>query len=185
MIMKKYIPFAIAAVILVPRILTITNEIMYLKLFVQIIGLTILAIYSGIQFPAKFISDENGDKGATAIIFFAGTITFWMIPRSVDLTAQNLFMNYVMLGNLFFAGYFLGASLKLMPFVLKTAGIIYGLSMVLTMGMIYYVSKGLLCAVYTIEMQNTSGLYLLRFFPVLFISFLIFAAGNLKGISKN
>lgn len=189
--MTVYFVNIMALMFFIPAVNRFANQYMYIKLIVEVHGLVFAAILLGIRLQKvlklsdgeendikKFIEKFN-PLGITSIIFLIGSLVFWMIPRSVDLMVINDLVNYIMLANIYMAGIFFGISLLLMPFSLKTAVAIYGLSMMLTLGTIDLSVNGLLCAVYDIEMQRQTGEYFLKLFPFLFILFLYRVYKNL------
>jgi len=121
---------------------------------------------------------------ASSLLFFIGTITFWMIPRSMDLAVNNNFVDTVMFFNLYLASLLLGVTLVNGAFVLKSALGIYGLSMLLTMGIIFTQYETILCAVYTLEMQKETGKVLLILFSVFFLLFLFRSSRSLITLSN-
>ncbi|MDH4199051.1 MAG: hypothetical protein OEV66_01605 [Spirochaetia bacterium] len=157
------------------------NEIMYVKLIFQILGTAFCGVISGLK-TARV--SERFHLHSGSIVFFIGTIAFWTIPRSVDLSVLHYYAHIIMLCNLFFAGFFLGTNLKHMSFVLKMALGIYGLSMFLTTGLVYYSYESLLCAVYTIEMQNLTGKIMLQIFPFAGIFFIYRLFENFRKMSR-
>jgi len=171
------IPVLLVAILFIPRVRTLLDSEMYLKMLVQVPGLTILSFIVGLRMD-KFRNAETGflnmlaRNGSTALVFLFGAQTFWMLPRSLDLSVYNKIAEIFLFLNLVVAGFAFGAGFKTAPFVLKTAFSIYGLAMALTMGIVYIHFNSLICAVYTIEMQHTAGRYTLYVFPFVFALFL-------------
>lgn len=101
--------------------------------------------------------------GLTGLVFFVGTLAFWMIPRSVDSAVLSGAVDQVLHLSLLCAGFALGWSVPAMPFVLRAAGGIYGASMTFALGALYTHYSGLLCGTFTLLQQRQTGhqLYIL------------------------
>jgi hypothetical protein len=170
------LPAMFILVLLIPGVRHRLDAEMYLKMLVQIPALTIAGFIIGLNL--KTIAGKPPfleclrRHGASSLVFLFGTQTFWMLPRSLDLSVYNEFAGLVLQTNVVAAGFLFGVGFKSAPFVLKTAFSIYGLSMALAMGIIYIHFNALICAVYTVEMQRVAGKYALYVFPFVFVLFL-------------
>ncbi len=183
-----------AFVLFLPRVDAYLDERMSYHLIYQVGGLLLAGVLTGwlrakrhaghssaftLKGKGIDIRALTNPGGVSGLIFFLGTLLFWMIPRSVDLAVLDNRADYLMQANLFIAGYWLGQSLRRMPFVLKTAAGIYGLAMFYSMSHVYENYGSLLCAAYDLEMQKETGRRLFFIFPLLFLLFLILSARNL------
>jgi len=101
--------------------------------------------------------------GLTGLVFFLGSLTFWMIPRSVDAAALSAWVDQLLHANLLAAGFALAWSVPVMPFVLRAAIGVYGASMIFSLGALYTHYSALLCGTFTLAEQKQTGqlLYLL------------------------
>jgi len=178
----------VSGILMLPVVDIYLDSIMALHMSAQMGGLVLLGVLTAktIKKPLNIFPILKAGKtlklnqyGVSSLIFFLGTITFWMIPRSLDLAVTDNMVDYIMHINLFCAGFLLGKSLEKMPFVLKTAAGIYGLSMWISAGLTYSRYNLLLCATYDLEMQKETGELLLNIFWFAFILFLILTAKNL------
>ncbi len=125
--------------------------------------------------------------GLTGIIFFLGSLGFWMIPHSLDRTIISNWTDMLMHFNMLLAGFFLGKSIGLMPFILRTAISIYFVGMLLSVSIIYLNYFSLLCASYTLEQQKETGVMLFWFSIGLILWLIIVSArfmNSLEGLSK-
>ena len=111
--------------------------------------------------------------GISGLIFFAGSILFWMIPHSLDTAVFSNWGYQIMHLNLLLAGFLLARSIPSMTFVLKIAFGIYLIAMLLSLGILYVHSTALICATFSVEQQWTTGHYLLWICGILFVSLLI------------
>ncbi|MES0488366.1 MAG: hypothetical protein ABUK01_00135 [Leptospirales bacterium] len=186
-----------AGTLLIPGVDRYLDSEMSLHMIAQMWGLALLGVLTGkvdLSFLTTFTFTETfvetlarfklNRYGVSALVFFIGTITFWMIPRSLDLAVINNSADYIMHINLFCAGLFLGKNLKKMPFVLKTAAGIYGLSMLISVGLTYTMYNSLLCATYDLEMQKETGELVLKIFWFAFVLFIILTAKNLVAFAQ-
>lgn len=180
------IPSIVILTLFIPNIRQWLNAEMYLKMLVQIPSLTIFSFIIGLQMKnvKNKIMATLGNHGASALIFLFGAQTFWMIPRSLDLAVSSTIADMIMHLNLVTAGFLFGVGFRNASFVLKTAFSIYGLSMALSMGIIYIHFNALICAVYTIEMQHIAGKYTLYVFPFVFILFLFRLFYNMSKLEE-
>jgi hypothetical protein len=101
--------------------------------------------------------------GLTGLAFCLGSLSFWMIPRSVDSAVLSPWVDQLLHANLLAAGLGLAWSVPVMPFVLRAAVGIYGASMIFSLGALYTRYSALLCGTFTLAQQRQTGrwLYLL------------------------
>ncbi len=105
--------------------------------------------------------------GLTGLVFFLGSLAFWMIPRSVDAAALSPWVDQVLHANLLAAGFAFAWSVPAMPFVLRAAVGIYSASMIFSLGVLYTHYPALLCGTFTLgEQEQTGHLLLLLTAPI-------------------
>ena len=104
--------------------------------------------------------------GLTGLILAVGAVSFWMIPRSVDLIGASELADQAMHASLLAAGLLLGLSTPALPFVLRAVLGIYGASMTFALGMLYGHYGALLCGTFDLIQQKTAGGYLLILCPI-------------------
>ncbi len=119
--------------------------------------------------------------GLTGLVFFVGSVAFWMIPRTVDAAVLSWWVDELLHVNLVAAGFLLGWSVPAMPFVLKAASGIYAASMTFALGALYTHYSGLLCGTFTLLQQRQTGhrLYVLSSLIVVAVF-----AGGLRGLAR-
>jgi len=170
----------------IPNVHKLLNSEMYLKMLVQIPAYSILSFIIGLKLRSlnNKVILQISKHGSSALIFLFGSQTFWMIPRSLDLSVYNEAFAILLPLNLIGAGFLFGIAFKSAPFVLKTAFSIYGLAMFLAMGIIYINFNSLICAVFSIEMQHLAGKYILYVFPFVFVLFLYRLFYNMSKLTE-
>ncbi|MEO8601307.1 MAG: hypothetical protein ABI629_01890 [bacterium] len=101
--------------------------------------------------------------GLSGLVFCLGSLSFWMIPRSVDCAVLSPWADQLLHANLLAAGVALASSVPVMPFVLRAAVSIYGASMIFSLGALYTHYSALLCGTFTLAQQKQTGrlLYIL------------------------
>lgn len=107
--------------------------------------------------------------GLSTLFFFLGSLAFWMLPVSFDGAVENWLEDLLMHANFFVAGVLLPGALSRMNFAVRAAAGIYLTAMLASAAMTYLNYEGLICNVYTIEMQQETGRYLLWALPVFFV----------------
>jgi cytochrome c oxidase assembly factor CtaG len=112
-------------------------------------------------------------RGLTGLVFFVGTLAFWMIPRSVDAAALSQGMDQLLHVSLLAAGFALAWSMPAMPFVLRAALGIYGIAMLFSLGALYTHSTALLCGTFTLAEQRQTGQLLYWLCPAAIVAFLV------------
>ncbi len=100
---------------------------------------------------------RSNPLGLTGFVFFVGSLTLWMIPRSVDSAVLSVWIDQLLHVNLLVAGFALGWSVLAMPFVLRAAIGIYGASMTFALGALYTHYSALLCGTFTLAQQKQTG----------------------------
>ncbi|HMR05928.1 MAG TPA: hypothetical protein PKA88_09120 [Polyangiaceae bacterium] len=111
--------------------------------------------------------------GLTGLVFFLGSLAFWMIPRSVDAAALSPWIDQLLHANLLAAGFAFAWSVPVMPFVLRAAIGIYGASMIFALGMLYTHYSALLCGIFTLGEQKQTGQWLLLLSAPIVIALLV------------
>lgn len=114
--------------------------------------------------------------GLTGLVFFIGSLAFWMIPRSVDAAALSPGVDQLFHASLLAAGFALAWSMPAMPFVLRAALGIYGVSMIFSLGAVYTHSTTLLCGTFTLAEQRQTGQYLYLLCPPAIVALLVLGA---------
>lgn len=114
-------------------------------------------------------------SGLTGLVFFVGSVAFWMIPRSVDAAVLSHGADQLLHANLLAAGFALAWSVPAMPFVVRTALGIYGTSMTFALGALYTNYTGLLCGTFTLAEQRQTGHALYLLCPPLVLALLVLA----------
>ncbi|GMT48948.1 MAG: hypothetical protein IEMM0008_0487 [bacterium] len=146
---------------------------------IQIPSLIFMGYFASRRLTGIHLSDIN-PYGLTGIIFFIGSLSFWMIPHSLDETILSNWIDMLMHVNMILAGFFLGKSIRLMPFVLRTAVSIYFIGMLLSASIIYLNYFSLLCASYTLEQQKETGLMLFWLSIGLILWLIVWSARSLN-----
>jgi hypothetical protein len=106
-------------------------------------------------------------SGLTGLAFFLGALAFWTLPRSVDAIGASEVVDQLMHANLLVAGAGLALSVPSMPFVVRGALGIYGVSMTFALGVLYTSYRALLCGTFDLVQQRTTGQWLLVASPFL------------------
>lgn len=114
--------------------------------------------------------------GLTGLVFFLGSLAFWMIPRSVDSAVLSNAIDQLLHANLLGAGFALAWSMPAMPFVLRAALGIYGASMVFSLGALYTHYTALLCGTFTLAEQRQTGQILYMLCPLIVVALLVAGA---------
>jgi len=182
-----YLPLLTLSILFIPAIRHYLDAEMSLKMLVQIPLLTVSGFIFGLGMSATRINiiQKISNQGATSLVFLFGTQTFWMIPRSLDMSVNNDISGILLYLSLMTAGFLFGAGFKTAPFVLKTAFSIYGLAMALAMAIVFIYYDALICSVYTIEMQRIAGKNTLYVFPFIFALFLYRLFYNMARLARN
>lgn len=167
----------IFAIILVsPPIDNYLDVVMARHVLIQIPSLLLLGYLAGIK------KDTSGFNpyGLSGLIFFTGTIIFWMIPRSLDNAVLFNSIDQIMHLNMFIAGFFLRSSISLIPFMVKGVYLIQSIAMSTALGVLYLNYPSWVCAVYTIEQQKETGRGLLFISAAVFLLFVFWLIKTLK-----
>lgn len=122
----------------------------------------------------------SAPQALSAVVFAAGTLTFWMLPRSLDTAVTVAWADQIMHANMMAAGWVLAVALPRLPFHVKFALGIYALAMVLAAGTVYTIANVPVCSAYTLQQQNAAGVLLLWTGGALFIVLLLRGAWRLR-----
>jgi len=169
------VAISIACLLQIPAVDRYLDQTMQLHIIGQLLPLVVAGFIMGRTLFVEFVERnfiEYDYYGAGTVLFFVGSIIFWMIPRTLDLAVTSQTVDYVMQAELFFSAALLGAIRRSLPFTLKTGAGIYGLAMWGSMGYGYSIYNKLLCSVYDITMQQQTGVIILKLFPVWIIVFI-------------
>lgn len=109
----------------------------------------------------------------SAITFAAGSLLFWMLPRSLDMAVGVAWVDQVMHANMLLAGWSVAAGIPQLVFHIKMAFGLYGVAMVLAAGAIFAATAVPVCSNYTVQQQYESGVLLLWAGGMLFVGLLI------------
>jgi hypothetical protein len=107
--------------------------------------------------------------GLTGLAFFLGALAFWTLPRSVDAIGASEVVDQLMHASLLAGGAGLALSVPSMPFVVRGALGIYGVSMTFALGMLYASYRALLCGTFDLVQQRATGQWLLVASPFLVV----------------
>lgn len=109
------------------------------------------------------------------LLFLIGSLIFWMLPLSVDLSVIDPKMNWLMLLNMFLAGYLSLHALKNANLEIKVIFYATLTAKLIGVGLVLSSLDILLCSAFTIAQQNTTGNYLIGigtfFLLVTFVTF--------------
>lgn len=132
-----------------------------------------------VQNPARntFRWNIHGLGGAAWMI---GALLFWMVPRSVDAIGTSELADQLMHVSMFTTGLALAASWPVMPFVVRGALAIYGVAMVLALGVFYTSYSALLCGTFDLAQQKATGAWLLRLSPLVVLLVVTAGARSLR-----
>lgn len=107
--------------------------------------------------------------GISILIFASFSITFWMIPRSVDLTVVYPNINRLMILHLFLVGLGINLVFKAILTEAKIAFLGMMTAMTFVSGLTLNAIQVLLCGSFDLDQQHETGTYLLIIGAVLFI----------------
>lgn len=105
--------------------------------------------------------------GPALLILASGMILFWMIPRSIDLAANNWIADQVMHLSWFLAAATLALVLPRMHLMVSMALGTQAVAMMLAIGLVYTRYPGLICTAYNLQQQHYTGRVMLRAAPLL------------------
>lgn len=175
--MMQFFLAVIFAIILVsPPIDNYLDVVMARHALIQIPSLLLCGYLAGI----KINTLSFNPYGLSGLIFFTGTLIFWMIPRSLDSTVLFNSIDQIMHLNMFVAGFFLRSSISLIPFMVKVVYLIQFIAMCAALGILYLSINSWLCAVYTIEQQKETGRGLLFISIAVFLLLIFWTIKTLK-----
>lgn len=106
---------------------------------------------------------------AAGVVFAAGSLVFWMLPRSLDATVNVWWADQLMHANWLAVGWLLAIGSGRLRFHVRFATGIYFAAMILTAGIVYASAVIPVCSNYSIRQQNLAGSLLLWIGAVLFL----------------
>lgn len=134
------------------------------KLYRHIAGqfplLIVLGWLSGHFLWRKYIGSVAVGIHLSVIIFFMGSLVFWMLPVSIDQAAINNRADLLLSINLWLAGALLGSQFRQMAPELKSAFLLLLSTMIIITGVVLKQINLLLCDAYTLFQQKVLGSYL-------------------------
>jgi len=174
------ITFSVLTILLVlfPTVDNYLDSSMTRHVLIQIPVLIFCGIALGWKLKVRWTDIDH--NGITSLIFFAGTLLFWMIPRSLDEAVTSNLLDQVMHMNMIIAGFVLGQNQHKITFMPRAIFSIYSLAMLFTMGIIYTHFSAIICATYTLEEQKDMGYTLLTILPFLFVTLFVWILFSFK-----
>lgn len=139
----------------------------------QLPAIFLLGLILGVNFSQLIIKDVYW--GIASLIFIMASLTFWMLPRSIDLSVMNQSFNRVMHVNMLIAGVLTMVALK--GIVLEIKILFLGMLsvMLVVTGFTLRTFDILVCSSFNIEQQKETGLYWVIIGSLMFIlTFFIF-----------
>lgn len=115
-------------------------------------------------------------QAAAAVVFAAGSLVFWMLPRSLDATVNVWWADQLMHANWLAVGWLLAAGSSRLRFHARFATGIYFAAMILAAGIVYASAVIPVCSNYSIRQQIFAGSLLLWIGATLFVVILARAA---------
>ena len=140
---------------------------------IQLPVMLVLGLILGTNFSRLIIKDLYW--GIAVLIFIMASLTFWMLPRSIDLSVLDHSFNRAMHFNMLFAGVLLMAVLR--GIILEIKILFLGMlsAMLLVTGFTLRTFDILLCSSFDIEQQKQTGLYWIIIGSLMFLlTFFIF-----------
>jgi hypothetical protein len=111
-------------------------------------------------------------QAAAAIVFAAGSLVFWMLPRSLDATVHVWWADQLMHANWVAVGWLLAMGSGRLRFHVRFAAGIYAAAMILAAGVVYTSAVIPVCSNYSTRQQNLAGSLLIWIGAVLFVAVL-------------
>ncbi len=131
----------------------------------------------GVRFSPLRLSWGPGNALGLLILGWGGVL-FWMVPRSLDLAVAQEGIDFLAHLSLLISGAVLALSLPLLAFPVQIAAAIYGIAMWSMYGLILSQTSVQVCASFSLEQQQATGVAMLWAAPV-FLMFLVFWTGVL------
>jgi len=156
--MMRILWLIVTLIVISPSAVRVLNATMPRLMLIQIPALLSLGYISSYFIKSQFVLLNY--RGIAGLIFFIGSLLFWMIPHSLDMVVSSASANQLMHINLLFAGFVLAKSLPQMEFITKVTFIIYLLVMLFSLAFVYVNANILFCSVFSIEQQHMVGRYL-------------------------
>lgn len=113
------------------------------------------------------ITDQS--SGIAILILVMASLTFWMLPYYVDMSAMDKVINALRLLHLFICGTLIVAVWRESIFEVKIAFVAMLTSMTAAVGLAMKKFNVLLCSSFTIPEQQETGTYLLYISAILFL----------------
>lgn len=134
------------------------------KLYRHIAGqfplVILLGWLSGYFLWWKYIGSDSVGIHLSVIVFFMGSLVYWMLPVSIDQAAINNNVDLILSINLWLAGALLGSQFRNMAPELKSAFLLLLPVMIIITGVVLKQINLLLCGAYTLYQQKVLGSYL-------------------------
>lgn len=134
------------------------------KLYRHIAGqfplLLVLGGLSGRFWWRKYIGSDSVGVHIGVILFFMGSVIYWMLPVSIDQAALNPSMDLVLSVNLWLAGALMGSQFRRITPELKSAFLLLLPTMIIITGVVLQQINLLLCGAYSLYQQKILGSYL-------------------------
>lgn len=130
--------------------------------------------------PARRMRTDG--QAMMAVEFAAGSLVFWMLPRSLDATVNIWWADQLMHTNWIAAGWLLAMGFDRLRFHVRFATGIYAAAMILAAGMVYRSAVIPVCSNYSVRQQNLAGTLLIWIGTGLFVTVLARAAVFFKRI---
>lgn len=115
-----------------------------------------------------------------ALILTAGSLIFWMLPRSIDSAVVDAALNRALFVNMVTVGFLCSAAMRRASLEMQTAFLGMIAAMLLATGFALRSFDILLCASFTISQQKETGFHLLGIALALFITTVIRFIRSLK-----
>lgn len=160
---KKYIVIILLAIIVFYVFSFALNSWLSLTMqrhqLIQLPVMILIGMSLGYMYPKVAIRDLSW--AISAFIIVMSSLTFWMIPRSVDYTIMHVGINRLMHLNMILVGIGLVAIFRKVMYEVK----IYFLGMISAMLMVSGVTLRIfaiqLCTSFNIDMQKETGFYMI------------------------
>ncbi len=124
--------------------------------------LILLGFFAGYFWLQDILGSDYLSVHFSVILFFIGSLTFWMLPVSIDSAAINNTVDTLLSINLWLSGLLLGSQFKNMQPEIKMAFLFFISTMIFITGAVLIQLNLLLCGAYTISQQKILGAYLFR-----------------------
>jgi len=158
--MKGFFIFSILTVLFsAPPIDPWIDHSMAAQMVIEIPVLILLGWLSG----SKVAPSLTIPWSAGTLVLCVGLVSFWMIPRSLDLAVSQPMVDLLMHFCLWVAGFGFAASLPRLGVITQTAIGIYGVAMWATFALVLSQTAAQICAWFSLEQQKFAGESMLWF----------------------